>query len=74
MVETMDDIIKKIKHAFAAMPAQRCERCRRPRKLFVAERGMCAECCDDVLQLETGCRFGDATCDHEDCRTSTSLN
>lgn len=28
---------------------------------------MCAECADDKLESDTGCRFGEANCLHPDC-------
>lgn len=29
--------------------------------------GRCPECADDLLQAETGCRFGEPGCDHDAC-------
>lgn len=39
-----------------------CEGCRRRDKAANLIDGLCAECCDDVLFLETGCRFGKVPC------------
>jgi hypothetical protein len=45
-----------------------CHVCNKRKKLFVKELNMCAECADDEVEAKTGCRFGEANCNHSDCR------
>lgn len=35
----------------------------------VDNKMVCAECKDDQLERETGCRFGEAICNHPDCKS-----
>lgn len=49
------------------MVAKFCPVCNKRKKLFVKEQNMCAECADDKVEAETGCRFGEKNCNHQDC-------
>jgi len=48
-------------------PSKLCNICNRMTKAHVEELNMCAQCADDQIQRETGCRFGEANCGHVDC-------
>jgi len=49
------------------MIAKFCPVCNKRKKLFVDKLKMCAECADDQVEAQTGCRFGKSNCKHEDC-------
>jgi hypothetical protein len=48
-----------------------CTNCgKRPSQAYYRpeEGQLCASCLDDILQLTTGCRYGESNCSHQDCQ------
>lgn len=69
-------IITKFRHAcngarlVADILDMKCVGCgKQPQEAYYIDGGedKCASCLDDELEKKTGCRYGKAVCNHEDC-------